>query len=236
MEFRNKVTAVALSFSLMACGGGGGGETAADTTVPDTTVPDTTVPDTTEPDTTEPVASLTDIIQLNLSGKTQVFTTAKSYTQTARAVPLNSKAIPNATSTKSASINEFTPVNTSNIDNVKRLQKNSYARSGGVIQNTAKSAETGTSNFFTLDGDGKMSFAASAEYSFEVSYSVIVDLADENGVRENYLIFAIDSGSMVSDEFITAADNCAIFKAKISDSSVNCLVPNVKAQSNSGDY
>lgn len=46
MEFRNKVTAVALSLSLMACGGSG--EARPDTTTPVTTTPVTTTPDTTE--------------------------------------------------------------------------------------------------------------------------------------------------------------------------------------------
>ncbi|GAW97745.1 immunoglobulin-like domain-containing protein [Colwellia sp. MT2012] len=52
MEFRNIVTALALSFTLMACGGSE--ESTPDTTTPDTTTPDTTTPDTTTPDTTTP--------------------------------------------------------------------------------------------------------------------------------------------------------------------------------------
>jgi hypothetical protein len=41
---------------------------------------------------------------------------------------------------------------------------------------------------------------------------------------------------MISDEFISATDNCAIFKGKISDDSVSCLVQNIKAENNNSSH
>ena len=80
-------------------------------------------------------------------------------------------------------------------------------------------SQNSASNFFVIDEDGSLRFAAETNYSFKVSYSVIDEAAE-------FLYFAIDSDDFyTSRDFVTAADGCALFKVTISDGTWDCVAP-----------
>lgn len=84
---------------------------------------------------------------------------------------------------------------------------------------TQNAANNTASNFFVLDEDGTLRFAAESNYSFKVSYSVI----DENA---EFLYFAIDSNDFwTSHEFVIATEGCALFKVTIADGTWRCVAP-----------
>lgn len=80
-------------------------------------------------------------------------------------------------------------------------------------------AENTASNFFVIDEDGSLRFAAETNYSFKVSYSVIDEAAE-------FLYFAIDSDDFyTSQEFVVAAEGCALFKVTLADGTWECVAP-----------
>jgi hypothetical protein len=107
------------------------------------------------------------------------------------------------------------------------------------------------SNFFVIDDNGDLQFAAESDFNMKVSYSVIWDevtYVEEpdpivegatvtTEVRTPFLFFAIDSKNFnESVEFVKAAEGCAIFKVNTETAEWSCVEKGVVASHIDEEY
>jgi len=122
-------------------------------------------------------------------------------------------------------LNSFTFIEANDAEDFKNKKRAALASVSRAI-----SEDGSSSNLFVIDENGEMNFAAESDYDFKISYSVVKDLKNEDGDVEQYVYFAISNNNddfWLSQEFIKAAGNCAIFKVASADGSWDCVAPNI---------
>lgn len=190
------------------------------------------------------------VLSFNLSGAVSVVTTENPATQTSG--DGNSVGgIVSAMSKDGRKLNTFvfhdSPKKGKKLSKLERA-KNIQA-AGYSAQAAAKLADDTTSNFFVIDENGDLQFAAESDYNLNVSYSVVweevtvtprdeSDPFSEDEVEVTpWLFFALAQEDIWnSHEFIKATEGCAIFKVNVDTAEWTCVEAGYVAASINDDY
>ena len=167
------------------------------------------------------------VLDFDFGSAVNVLTSSDVAIQTANGVNRQGKGV-----SGKRSLNEFVFLPTEKLNEARDAVK---AKKGAQPSKNAKAqvlldmgfndtdalnnSQNTASNFFVVEEDGTLRFAAETNYSFKVSYSVIDEAAE-------FLYFAIDSDDFyTSQEFVSAAEGCALFKVTLADGTWNCVAP-----------
>ena len=171
-------------------------------------------------------------VVFNFNNATTVLTTEEVAIQSGEKVVQQGKGLDSSNDNR-RTLNEFVfipSLNTTNSDDKLKIAKAAVGAKESALFNAGfsereviKLARDGATNFFVIDEEGNLEFAADSEYNFKVSYSIIDDDA-------TFIYFAITQDDFYdSSEFIKATGNCAIFKVKLSDGTWSCLADELVA-------
>ncbi len=238
MKVSMKLSAIMVALTLAGCGGGGGSSpepTPAPTSTPDPTSTPTPTPTpaptptptpaptpTPTPGPTPTPAPTPSPISFALNGAVSVITTEQSAVQVSNALSVP-KSFEHGTVSERP-LNAFAFIDTTNKESFNSQLNAARAPQSKGLQRINGVASGGSNNFFTIDEDGVVTFAASSEHSFKVSYSV-VDSANE------YLYFTLNQSEYsISNSLVNATNGCAVFKVKLEDNSWSCVKTGIIAQ------
>lgn len=158
-------------------------------------------------------------VAFNLANAVSVVSTQET------AVQIESHAESSSISANRTQLNSFKFLKASSAKELKAAKLDVFGMDSHAIQNGGIGA---ASNFFIIDEDGSMQFAADSEYDFKVSYSVVKELENEAGELESFLYFVIDEDDIWhSASFINATGGCAVFKIAVDNGEWNCVTPNI---------
>ena len=213
-------------------------------------------------DTDSDNSGTANVLSFNLSGAISVVTTENSATNTSDDGDGGTRggaANPSVFSKEGRKLNQFVFHDSKNkqalysaakkakggsltLAEKKKLEKSSRIESLKRVGLSAKSAsqfaQDSTSNFFIIDENGDLQFAAESDFNMKVSYSVVwdhVELVEEpdpivegavitTEVVTPYLFFAIDTQDFwQSHEFVAQTGGCAIFKVNAETADWSCV-------------
>lgn len=218
--YKKGIVTLAIASLLVGCGGGGGEGASTPTPTPTPTPAPTPSPTPTPTPTPEPEP--TSSVTFLLTGAVSVVTTDNTAVQT----PSGSN-LPATGKAANSKLNSFTFIDADNAEDFQKQKRAALAPKARNSLATGRDGEDGTaSNLFVINENGEMSFAAESEYDFKMSYSVVKSLKNAEGEDEQFVYFTINN-HWLSQEFIKAADDCAIFKVATADGSWDCVAPNL---------
>lgn len=190
------------------------------------------------------------VLSFNLSGAVSIVTTESTATQTTES-PSGKPAVMSKDGRK---LNQFVfHDNKSKKGKVTKASRVGDLIAAGYSPTQAKQMveEGAASNFFVIDENGDLTFAAESDYNIKVSYSVTWEenkviprdesdpFSEDTVETTNWLFFAIDSSEPWQwQDFIIASGNCGIFKVNIDTDPVewSCVEEGYMAASIDDDY
>ncbi len=171
-------------------------------------------------------------VVFNFSNATTVLTTEDVAVQSGAKVSRQGKGSDNS-GLKQTPLNEFVFIPSAKshgrdsqlkmAKSARNAKENALVSAGYSEQEVVRLSRDGATNFFILNEEGNLEFAADSDYNFKVSYSIIDDDAE-------FIYFAITQADFnESMEFVKATGNCAIFKVKLADGTWDCLAEELVA-------
>jgi hypothetical protein len=178
-------------------------------------------------------------LSFDLTGAVSVVTTEQPATQTGDAGG-ESIGRPSIKSKDGRKLNQF--IFHSPVEKGQKLTKaqrvSDLVAAGYSKADASKMAEESSSNFFVIDENGDLKFAADSDYDLKVSYSVVweeITYVEEpdpivegatvtTEVKTPYMFFALDANDpWYSEQFAIAAGYCGIFKVHLETGDWSCV-------------